>query len=198
MSIPARAERLRAARARLESGSLPPYACLVRQSDETKGIFHSLSAPPAWDPRKIWAAAELINRQLVEISVLAGVFGLLFLIVYPSFSGLFRKSAEGQIKGDLAQLRGAVEAYRRRKGDFPESLEALVQAGLLEEMPPLWPRFSGVPHEPLIRRLSGLKADPTCRALLWRVHETTNSVENTGDLGVMADNMAFQFLELYR
>lgn len=81
---------------------------------------------------------------LSTISVLGLVLGILFLVVYPGFSGLFRKSAEGKIKGDLAGLRAAVEYYRKAKGAYPLRLE---QVARLAPIPMLWPSGSGVPHD---------------------------------------------------
>lgn len=66
---------------------------------------------------------------------------LLYLIVTPYFSGLFRKSAEGAVKNDLARLRQAVAAHRAgHDGQAPSSLEDL------GPIPPLWGRYAEIPH----------------------------------------------------
>ncbi|OGS39194.1 MAG: hypothetical protein A2506_08520 [Elusimicrobia bacterium RIFOXYD12_FULL_66_9] len=105
--------------------------------------------------RQTWEAASgmraLSERaMLAEIgsaAVASAIAFVLFLIVAPAFTGLFRKSAEGSAKGNLVGLRGAVERYRAAHGgQAPESIDALVAARTIEKIPPVWPRFSGVPH----------------------------------------------------
>lgn len=87
-----------------------------------------------------WAACR-------AAAAICGVVAVLAAIVLPGFSGLFRKSAEGAMKGSLAAMRQAIENYRRAHGGrAPESLEDLVGAGDLAQIPPLWPRFSGIAH----------------------------------------------------
>lgn len=71
---------------------------------------------------------------------------LLFMIVWPSYSGLFRKSAEGVMKGNLGLLRLAFNGYRAERSENPPSLEALVESKHLAELPRLWPKQSGIPH----------------------------------------------------
>ncbi|MDD5302915.1 MAG: hypothetical protein PHS14_07360 [Elusimicrobia bacterium] len=112
-------------------------------------VFAGWSARRAW---RVLRGAEAMDESAMttELGAAAGVFGLcliFLLIAAPGFSGLFRKSAEGAMKGNLVLLRQAVERYRLEHGGrAPESLEALVAAKIIPEMPPLWPRFSEIPH----------------------------------------------------
>ena len=77
-----------------------------------------------------------------------GVCVLMFMIAYPSFSGVYRKSAEGEMKGGLATIRDAFARYRAERSENPPSLEALVESKHLSALPRLWPGRPGVPHEP--------------------------------------------------
>ena len=66
---------------------------------------------------------------------------LLFAMVAPYFSGLFRRSHEGALKARLADLRAVVERHRASHGgQAPLSLDGL------GELPPLWGRYTEIPH----------------------------------------------------
>ncbi|MDO8757259.1 MAG: hypothetical protein Q7J64_04560 [Elusimicrobiota bacterium] len=75
-----------------------------------------------------------------------GLCALLLMIVWPSFSAIYRKSAEGEMKGGLASLRDAFARYRLERSENPPSLEALVESKHLAKLPRLWPKNSGIPH----------------------------------------------------
>lgn len=92
------------------------------------------------------AESSMLGELGGTAAVLAFV-ALLAAIAAPGFSGLFRKSAEGSIRGGVGVLRLAVDRFRREHGRAPDSLESLVDQGALAGIPELWPRFSGVPHE---------------------------------------------------
>src|SRR5438552_14778236 len=46
-------------------------------------------------------------------------------LLMPTLSNVFRKAAFAQTSADVAAMACALEQYRRFKGEFPESLEAL-------------------------------------------------------------------------
>lgn len=95
---------------------------------------------------RVFTAREEATRNALAAEVLGSGVGftvliLLYLIITPYFSGMFRKSAEGAVKNDLARLRQAVAAHRAgRDGQAPSSLEDL------GPIPPLWGRYAEVPH----------------------------------------------------
>jgi Tfp pilus assembly protein PilE/TM2 domain-containing membrane protein YozV len=95
------------------------------------------------------AMAESAMKDEIGATLLVGgVAGVLFLIAAPAYRGLFRRSAEGAMKGNLVALRQAVERYRgAHAGRAPESLDALASDKALGGIPSLWPSGSGVPHE---------------------------------------------------
>lgn len=88
--------------------------------------------------------------MLSEIGATAAVGGIVVLLITiaaPAYTGLFRASAEGAMKGGLVTLREGVERYRKEHdGRAPDSLEALVQAKTIAELPPLWPMGSESVH----------------------------------------------------
>ncbi|MCR4295572.1 MAG: hypothetical protein NUW21_08560 [Elusimicrobia bacterium] len=79
-----------------------------------------------------------------EIASTAAVFlvcALLFAMIAPYFSGLFRRSHEGALKARLIELRAVVERHRAAHGgQAPPSLDGL------GELPPLWGRYTEIPH----------------------------------------------------
>lgn len=73
--------------------------------------------------------------------------GLMLAIVWPAYSDLFRKSAEGAAKSRLGQLRTAVTEFKSAHGGAaPATFEDLVADGRLEKIPRLWSKDAGVPH----------------------------------------------------
>lgn len=90
------------------------------------------------------AKPALVSALKGEILTTVGVFiacALLFAMVAPYFSGLFRRSHEGALKARLQDLRAVVESYRTSHGGQPPStLDGL------GELPPLWGRYTEIPH----------------------------------------------------
>jgi hypothetical protein len=82
----------------------------------------------------------LRGEILTTISVFVAC-ALLFAMVAPYFSGLFRRSQEGALKARLQDLRAVVERHRAAHGgQAPSSLDGL------GELPPLWGRYTEIPH----------------------------------------------------
>ncbi|MBI2787854.1 MAG: hypothetical protein HYX59_04160 [Elusimicrobia bacterium] len=90
------------------------------------------------------AKPALVAALKGEIMTTIAVFvacALLFAMVAPYFSGLFRRSHEGALKARLADLRAVVERYRTSHGgNPPPTLDDL------GELPPLWGRYTEIPH----------------------------------------------------
>lgn len=92
------------------------------------------------------------TKASVVASILAvcgvGACALALLYLWPSFTETYRKSAEGDMKGGLGTIRDAFARYRVERSENPPSLAALVESRHLAGLPLLWPKNSGVPHEP--------------------------------------------------
>lgn len=84
--------------------------------------------------------AALRGEILSTIAVFVAC-ALLFAMVAPYFSGLFRRSHEGALKARLADLRAVVERHRAAHGGRPPP--TLDDLG---ELPPLWGRYTEIPH----------------------------------------------------
>jgi len=79
-------------------------------------------------------------RAEVNAALAVGVIGALCLaIAWPRFRDLLRYSGEGAMKGNLADLRQRVSAYRSaHEGAAPPALETLIDPKTSPRLPTLW------------------------------------------------------------
>jgi general secretion pathway protein G len=72
---------------------------------------------------------------LVELMVVMLIIGVLAAIAIPSYIASLKSAREAVLKEDLHVLRQAIDSYTMDKQKGPQSLEDLVQAGYLKEIP---------------------------------------------------------------
>ena len=79
-------------------------------------------------------------RAEVNATVVAAVIlALCLAIAWPRFRDLLRYSGQGAMKGNLADLRQRITAYRgEHDGAFPPALEALIDPKTSPRLPTLW------------------------------------------------------------
>ncbi len=88
-----------------------------------------------------------MKTEIGTTVIITGICALLVAIVAPTFAPLFRKSAEGAIKGNLSELRLAVDRYRNEhEGRAPDSIGAMVEAKTIPGIPTLWRSYDNIPH----------------------------------------------------
>ena len=63
---------------------------------------------------------------LIEMLIVIVVIAILALIVIPRLLGAGRKAKEASLKGDLHQLRNAIQQFEADCGDYPATLVGLV------------------------------------------------------------------------
>ena len=63
---------------------------------------------------------------LIEMLIVIVVIAILALIVIPRLLGAGRKAREAALKGDLQQLRNAIQQFEADCGDYPASLGQLM------------------------------------------------------------------------
>ena len=63
------------------------------------------------------------------------IIAILAAIAIPSYVSVLKAGREAVLKEDLHVMRGAIDAYTMDKGKAPQSLDDLVQAGYLREIP---------------------------------------------------------------
>lgn len=108
-----------------------------------------LMAVETWDAVRgaTYPTRGALSDELGGTLLVAGVGFLMFMIAFPMFRPLVRKSGEGAMKNGLAELRAAVAVHKAaHDGAAPASLEALVESKSLAKLPSLWGRFSEIPH----------------------------------------------------
>lgn len=72
---------------------------------------------------------------LVELMIVMLIIGILASIAIPSFVADMRNAREAVLREDLHVMRQAIDSYTMDKDKAPQSLDDLVQAGYLKEIP---------------------------------------------------------------
>lgn len=72
---------------------------------------------------------------LIELIIVMTIISLLTAIAIPSYLNSVRKAREAVLKEDLHTMRSAIDSYTVDKEQAPQSLDDLVQAGYLKNIP---------------------------------------------------------------
>ena len=72
---------------------------------------------------------------LVELMVVMLIISVLAAIAIPSYIAALKSAREAVLKEDLHVMRQAIDSYTMDKDKGPQSLDDLVQAGYLKEIP---------------------------------------------------------------
>jgi general secretion pathway protein G len=72
---------------------------------------------------------------LIELMVVMAIIAILAGIAIPSFVGSLRAARESNLRQDLHVMRNAIDTYTDDKEKAPQSLDDLVSAGYLKELP---------------------------------------------------------------
>lgn len=72
---------------------------------------------------------------LVELMVVMLIIGVLAAIAIPSYISSLKAAREAVLKEDLHVMRQAIDSYTMDKQKGPQSLDDLVQAGYIKEIP---------------------------------------------------------------
>ena len=72
---------------------------------------------------------------LMELMVVMLIIGILLTIAVPSYKAAIRAAQESVLKEDLHVMRSAIDQYTMDKQKAPQSLQDLVDAGYLRQIP---------------------------------------------------------------
>lgn len=72
---------------------------------------------------------------LIELVVVVSIMGILAAIALPNFKSAVVQAKEAVLKENLFRFRDLIDQHYADKGEYPESLEALVEAGYLRSIP---------------------------------------------------------------
>jgi general secretion pathway protein G len=87
------------------------------------------------DPRSAIRDPRSRGFTLLELMIVISIIIILAVIVMPAYRRTVVVARESVLKDDLFQMRKLLDQYAADKGQLPQSLEDLVSAGYLHEMP---------------------------------------------------------------
>lgn len=72
---------------------------------------------------------------LLELIIVIAIVGILATIAMPALKNVPRRAAEAVLKEDLRAFRDVIDQYKGDQGNYPPTLEALVEEGYLRTIP---------------------------------------------------------------
>jgi general secretion pathway protein G len=72
---------------------------------------------------------------LIELMTVISIIGILVAIALPNYKAAIIQSKEAVLREDLYRFRSILDQYQADKGDYPDSLEKLVEEGYLRTLP---------------------------------------------------------------
>lgn len=72
---------------------------------------------------------------LIELIVVISIIGILATVALPAMKNAPVRAREAVLRADLYQMRSTIDQFLADKGQYPESLQALIDAGYLRFLP---------------------------------------------------------------
>jgi len=72
---------------------------------------------------------------LIELVIVLAIIGILLSIAIPVYQKSIEHARESALKQDLATIRSAIDQYTLDKEKAPQSLDELISAGYLRQIP---------------------------------------------------------------
>ncbi len=72
---------------------------------------------------------------LLELMIVVSIVGILVTLAIPSFQQSAMKAKEAALKQNLFTMRAVIDQFYADRGDYPSSLDALVESKYIREIP---------------------------------------------------------------
>ena len=72
---------------------------------------------------------------LLELIIVVAIVGILATIAIPALKNVPRRAAESVLLSDLRTFRDVIDQYKGDQGNYPPTLQALVEEGYLRSIP---------------------------------------------------------------
>src|SRR5512147_309570 len=82
-----------------------------------------------------WRAAARDGFTLLELMIVISVIIILAAITLPQYQKTIMATREAVLRDDLRKMRGLIDQFAADKGRLPQSLDDLVSAGYMREIP---------------------------------------------------------------
>jgi general secretion pathway protein G len=102
-----------------------------RAASKALGLRRFLKLPTAY--RQLPTAQS--GFTLLELMIVISIIIVLAVIVLPQYMRTVQQARESVLRDDLFQMRKMIDQYAADKGKLPQSLDDLVSAGYLRELP---------------------------------------------------------------
>ena len=100
-----------------------------------RGKGKGTSLPFALCPLPLAPAARERGFTLLELMIVISVIIILVSVTLPQYQKTIMHARETILKDDLFKMRSLIDQYAADKGKLPQSLDELVTAGYMREIP---------------------------------------------------------------
>ena len=111
--------------------------CGLRIADWRKSFWRVPHAARhrLYNPQSAIRNPQSKGFTLLELMIVISIIIILAMMVLPAYQRTVQQAKESVLRDDLFQLRKMLDQYAADKGQLPQSLDDLVSAGYVREIP---------------------------------------------------------------
>ncbi len=134
-----------------------------------------------------WAYRHRVGFTLLEVLIVVTTLGVLAMIVIPRLSSAKRKAKETQLRGNLKQIRDAIERFEATMAAWPPSLSDVMVASGADISADFDGRGGYVDRNSydgpyLVTGDGTLPKDPFTQAADWNYDNSTGDIHSSSGL----------------